>query len=89
MKISRLGDCMLVKVCMGSSCHLKNSYRIVQKLEELRKTFPDISIYGSLCFGHCSEGVCVQIEGTIHKGVTEKNIEKIILEAKNEPDHLQ
>lgn len=80
---------MLVRVCMGSSCHLKDSYRVVQKLEELKKLYPDISIYGSLCFGNCSEGVCVQVDGKLYKNVTPKNVEQIILEAKNESNHLE
>ncbi|WP_041081675.1 NAD(P)H-dependent oxidoreductase subunit E [Thermotoga profunda] len=80
---------MVVRVCMGSSCHLKNSYRVVQKLEELKQKYPDISIYGSLCFGSCSEGVCVQIDGKLYKQVSSKNIEQIILEAKNESNHLE
>ncbi len=80
---------MLIKVCMGSSCHLKDSYRVVQKLEELRKLYPDICIYGSLCFGNCSEGVCVEIDGKLYKQVNPRNIEQIVLEAKNEHNHLK
>ncbi|MEJ5228556.1 MAG: NAD(P)H-dependent oxidoreductase subunit E [Pseudothermotoga sp.] len=80
---------MVVRVCMGSSCHLKGSYRVVQKLEELRLRYPEIQIYGSLCFGSCSDGVCVEIDGKLYKNVTAKNIEQILMEAKNESDHLK
>ncbi|HOJ89245.1 MAG TPA: NAD(P)H-dependent oxidoreductase subunit E [Pseudothermotoga sp.] len=80
---------MIVKVCMGSSCHLKDSYRIVQKLEQMKQKYPDIVIYGSLCFGNCSEGVCVEIDGKLHKQVSPKNIEQIILEAKDELNHFE
>ncbi|GAB4307396.1 MAG: hypothetical protein Kow0084_01390 [Pseudothermotoga elfii] len=77
-----IGDFMLIRVCMGSSCHLKGSYKIVQKIEQLRKKYPEIQLYGSLCFGRCSDGICVEIDGKLYTHVDDKNIEKIIGEAK-------
>ena len=28
---------MIIKVCVGSSCHLKGSYDVIQKLKEIIK----------------------------------------------------
>lgn len=75
---------MTVRVCMGSSCHLKGSYKIVEKLEELKRKGMGIEIFGSLCFGRCAEGVCVEIDGDIYTGITPDNIEELLLRISKE-----
>lgn len=78
---------MVIYVCMGSSCHLKGSYEVVKKLEEIKGRGTNIEIFGHLCFGQCSRGVCVEIDGKIFFGVNPQNIEEIInkvLESKYE-----
>ena len=55
---------MKVIICIGSSCHLKGSRTIIQKLEELiteRQLNEKIELNGSFCMGECSNGVCVKI----------------------------
>ena len=55
---------MTITICIGSSCHLKGSRTIIQKLEELiteRQLNDKIELNGSFCMGECSNGVCVQI----------------------------
>ena len=55
---------MKVTICIGSSCHLKGSRTISQKLEELiteRQLNDKIELNGSFCMGECSNGVCVKI----------------------------
>ena len=55
---------MKVIICIGSSCHLKGSRTIIQKLEELiteRQLNDKIELNGSFCMGECSNGVCVKI----------------------------
>ena len=47
---------MTITICIGSSCHLKGSRTIIQKLEELIT-----ELNGSFCMGECSNGVCVKI----------------------------
>jgi NADH:ubiquinone oxidoreductase subunit E len=72
------GDGMLVKVCMGSSCHLKGSYTIVEELQKLKQKGFDLDIFGSLCFGRCAEGVCVEIDGQLHTNVTPEKLEQLL-----------
>ena len=48
---------MTITICIGSSCHLKGSRTIIQKLELNDK----IELNGSFCMGECSNGVCVKI----------------------------
>ena len=55
---------MTITICIGSSCHLKGSRTIIQKLEELiteRQLNDKIELNGSFCMGECSTGVCVKI----------------------------
>ena len=55
---------MTITICIGSSCHLKGSRTIIQKLEELiteRQLNDKIELNGSFCMGECSNGVCVMI----------------------------
>lgn len=68
---------MIVRVCMGSSCHLKGSYEVVRRFQELQKNY-NFKLYGSLCFGNCSQGVCVEIDGQLFSRVTPENAEEIL-----------
>ena len=55
---------MTITICIGSSCHLKGSRTIIQKLEELiteRQLNDKIELNGSFCMGECSNGVRVKI----------------------------
>ena len=55
---------MTITICIGSSCHLKGSRTIIQKLEELiteRQLNDKIELNGSFCMVECSNGVCVKI----------------------------
>ena len=55
---------MTITICIGSSCHLKGSRTIIQKLEELITEChlnDKIELNGSFCMGECSNGVCVKI----------------------------
>ena len=48
---------MTITICIGSSCHLKGSRTIIQKLEELiteRQLNDKIELNGSFCMGECS-----------------------------------
>ena len=57
---------MKVTVCIGSSCHIKGSRPVVEKLQELiaRENLIDkIELVGSFCMGKCQQGVCVTVNG--------------------------
>lgn len=65
---------MIIKICVGSSCHLKGSYEIVELLTKaIRKHHLEdkISLEGSFCIGRCNrDGITVQIDDEIHVGIT-------------------
>ena len=59
---------MIISICVGSSCHLKGSREIVNKLESLileHQLKEKVELNGSFCMGHCVKGVCVTVDGTI------------------------
>lgn len=56
---------MIVTICIGSSCHLKGSREIIEKLQQLlheKGLEKDVELRGSFCMGECVNGVCVKIE---------------------------
>ncbi len=56
---------MKVTVCIGSSCHLKGSRKIVEVLQDLiRENNLDdkVELGGTFCIGQCQKGVCVTID---------------------------
>lgn len=47
---------MIVKVCVGSSCHLKGSYDVIEKMKEILKKYDVedlIDLQASFCLGFC------------------------------------
>ncbi|MDR1625323.1 MAG: (2Fe-2S) ferredoxin domain-containing protein [Spirochaetia bacterium] len=60
---------MALTICVGSSCHLKGSRRIVEHLQALIETsgFQDkIELKGAFCMGKCVSGVSVLLDGAYH-----------------------
>ena len=59
-----------IRVCVGSACHLKGSYEVIKKFQDLIDSFKisdKVEIKGSFCLGHCSTGVSVKLnEGQIY-----------------------
>lgn len=56
---------MHVKICIGSSCHLRGSQEVIKQLTALCKAHDvkaDIELSGSFCMGVCQEGVSVKLE---------------------------
>ena len=56
---------MTITVCIGSSCHLKGSKVVIEKLQELieQNGLKDkVELKGSFCMGNCQNGVCATID---------------------------
>lgn len=56
---------MKVVICIGSSCHIKGSRRVVEKLQNLiseNKLEDKVELGGTFCLGKCQQGVCVTID---------------------------
>ena len=58
-----------VTVCIGSSCHLKGSRQVVERLEELITQYglkDEVDLGGTFCMGKCTEGVCVTLDDVLY-----------------------
>ena len=56
---------MKVTVCIGSSCHLKGSRQVVERLQQLisENNLGDmVELGGTFCLGNCQKGVCVTVD---------------------------
>lgn len=71
---------MLIQICVGSSCHLKGSGRIVELMQEyIAKNSLDaeITLAGSFCTGECNRlGVTVQVNDNIYTDVTVEGFDR-------------
>ncbi len=59
---------MKVTICIGSSCHLKGSRQIIERLQELvkEKHYEDkVELAGAFCMKNCVNGVCVTVDGKL------------------------
>ena len=53
-----------VTICIGSSCHLKGSRKVVEKLQQIisEKGLKDkVELSGTFCMGSCETGVSVSV----------------------------
>lgn len=60
---------MKVIICIGSSCHLKGSRQIVERLQALvQEKGPEdkVELGGTFCMGDCVNGVNVTVDGVKH-----------------------
>ncbi|EGO65216.1 (2Fe-2S) ferredoxin domain-containing protein [Acetonema longum] len=59
-----------VSVCIGSACHIKGSYNVLNSLQQLREEYglaDQVEINAIFCLNHCTEAVSVQIDdGAVH-----------------------
>ena len=56
---------MKVTVCIGSSCHIKGSRQVVERLQHLiaqEKLGDRVELGGTFCMGQCQKGVCVTVD---------------------------
>jgi NADH-quinone oxidoreductase subunit G len=67
---------MNIYICVGSSCHLKGSYDIIQLIKEAitkHQLEDKINLSAAFCLGHCTDGVSVKINDDIVCGVSRDN----------------
>lgn len=70
---------MIIQICVGSSCHLKGSEKLVelfQKAIAQRKLEDYITLAGSFCTGQCNRiGVTVTVNDDVFTGITPENFD--------------
>ena len=56
---------MKITVCIGSSCHLKGSRRIIERLQAViaeHNLQDKVVMAGQFCMGDCMNGVCLTVD---------------------------
>lgn len=56
---------MRINVCIGSACHLKGSYNVINAFQQLVEEYhlaDRVEVYASFCLGQCSQAVSVRID---------------------------
>ncbi|MBR2479351.1 MAG: (2Fe-2S) ferredoxin domain-containing protein [Clostridia bacterium] len=69
---------MKITICIGSSCHLKGSRRVVEQLQKLiaeNNVGDKVELGGTFCIGNCQQGVCVTVNDAFHS-VTPETVEE-------------
>jgi NADH:ubiquinone oxidoreductase subunit E len=67
-----------ITVCIGSSCHIKGSRRVVEQLQTLiteNNLSDKVDLGGTFCIGKCQQGVCVMVGEDFHS-VTPESVEE-------------
>ena len=69
---------MNIYVCVGSSCHLKGSYAIIELMKEhiaKNNLTETVKLSAAFCLGKCaSAGVSVKFNDEVVTGVTPENL---------------
>jgi NADH:ubiquinone oxidoreductase subunit E len=69
---------MKITICIGSSCHVKGSRQVLERLQALiaeNKIGDKIELSGTFCVGQCQKGVCVLIDEELYS-VTPDSVEE-------------
>lgn len=60
---------MKIMICVGSTCHLCGSKKVVTRFQELvaeHKLQAEVELAGKFCMGKCGEGVSVMIDDQVY-----------------------
>lgn len=74
---------MTICVCVGSSCHLKGSYNIIQLMKQHLDQYglnDQVTLSAAFCLGKCEHGVSIKVDDEIVTGLTPENFEQIFNE---------
>ena len=77
-----------ITICIGSSCYLKNSKDIISILERLitlHNVGDKVTLMGSFCMGHCTEGVSTMFGDEFVGNVNPENAVEVFRQHVLEP----
>jgi NADH:ubiquinone oxidoreductase subunit E len=55
---------IVINVCIGSACHLKGSYNVINSLQQLTEEYglsDKVDTRAAFCLGRCSQSVSVRV----------------------------
>lgn len=56
---------MVIQICIGSACHLKGSYDVINTFKtiiEEKELEESLELKSSFCLGKCSEAVSIKVD---------------------------
>lgn len=75
---------MIVQICVGSSCHIKGSQKIIGLMQDAVSKYGldgDITLAGCFCSGRCNRtGVTITVDDDVYAGITEENFDNFFRE---------
>lgn len=72
-----------VVICVGSSCHMKGSYRVVKTFKEMaieHGVSEKIHIKASFCMKNCVDGISTSVDDELISGINIANASDKFLE---------
>ena len=72
----------VVKVCVGSSCHLRGSYDVIEEMKRLVKKYgveDKVDLQASFCMGNCQNGVSMLADEVLVHNANKDNCEELFL----------
>ena len=79
---------MNISVCVGSSCHLRGSYNIIEQMKSSLARYgltDKVNLGAAFCLGKCTEGVSIRFDDEIVSGVSLENFDKVFKELVLDP----
>ncbi len=74
---------MEILVCIGSSCHLKGSYHIINAFKRLiaeNRLGDRVNLSATFCLGQCRDGITAKIDGEIVTGLNPETVKEVFQE---------
>jgi NADH:ubiquinone oxidoreductase subunit E len=71
---------MDILVCIGSSCHARGSYKIMNELKAMiteKDLDSQVQIKVAFCLGYCRAGVTIKVDEQLVTGVTKENLTEV------------
>ncbi len=73
---------MTIKVCVGSSCHLKGSYAVIEELKKVIAEYgleKEINLQASFCLGRCAKGVSAKVDDEFLENLNGDNVREVFV----------
>ena len=74
---------MVIQVCVGSACHLKGAYNVINTLQNLINEYnlqEKVTLKAAFCLGQCTSAVSVQIDDSRVISVADSGVEQFFNE---------
>ncbi len=75
-----------ISVCVGSSCHLKGAYDVINEFRRLlgeHSLTEEFELKACFCLGRCQDGVSLLLDDELYTSITKDTVEKFFDEQIN------